>query len=143
MKGRTLVTMCLAALLATSCSKGDPVQYGAGSKDELLLALERAARERSMDRFLSLTCWPRLPSSLKDRFRATTPGFMTKQLESVRFDDAKEDHLAKQREYKWNVNFLGYIEMKYQGDEEPLELPYGEFQGRYYLATTVRADREF
>jgi len=143
MKGRTLLTTCLAGLLAIGCSKADPAQYGAGSKDELLLALERAVKEKSLEKFLALTCWPRLPSSLKDRFKATTPGFITKQLESLRFNDAKEDHLAKQREYKWNVNFRGYIEMKYQGDEEPMDLPYGEFQGRYYLATSVRADREF
>jgi hypothetical protein len=136
---------CLLAgiVLAAGCGGAARPPHGADSREALMAGIRQAAEAKDLQTYLSLTCWERLPPHLRKRFEASTPLFMKRSVESVRLSEDREDRIAGLSGFKWNVAFRGYIEVRYDGMEEPARLPYGEFDGRFYLATAIKADREF
>jgi hypothetical protein len=142
---RLVPSLCAVILLAAGC--GDtadaPSRYGADSREALLTGIREAAGAKDLQQYLLLTCWNRLPPHLQERFQKSVPLFMTKKVESVVLSADQADRIAGMADFKWNVDFRGYVEVRYEGMEEPVKLPYGELEGRFYLATTIKAEREF
>jgi len=150
---RTIIVLCLASILTVACSEpadtphtetqNHDTQYGVDSPEALVSTLRQAAEEKDRDKYLSLCCWERLAPHIQKRVKAATPLFMTNEVEFIRISKNKTDTLAELPEFKWNVNFIGNIEMKYKGKDQVYKMPYGKFENRYYLASAIKADREF
>ncbi len=100
--------------------------------------MRESIEKKSKDDFLKCSCIVRLPEKLKTRFESTTPIFMTKELESITVRPGAEDPLAGFEGFEYNIKYQGVIEVKYKGMEKSVSMPYGEYKGRFYLATLVK-----
>lgn len=112
--------------------------YGAKSVDELVQRIKSAAKQKSREAFLKCTCWNRLSGTTRRNLNRTTPTFMKRELQSV--DVIAADEVAVIEGFAYNVEFLGYLALKYEGLEDPVQIPFGTYKGRYYLASLVRSD---
>lgn len=126
-------TIFLAAAATTLA--GEP---GYESEDALLTAVRASIQKKSKGDFLACSCDARLTDNLKARFETTTPTFMTHQMEWIRARPGAEDPFKGLEGFEYNIQYQGVIEVKYEGLEKPIPMPYGKYQGRYYLASLVK-----
>jgi hypothetical protein len=133
-------TIFLAAVSASlSCAATTlAVEPGYESEDALLSAVHASIQKKSKADFLACSCVARLTDNLKARFEATTPTFITHQMESIKVRPGAENPFKGLEGFEYNIPYQGIIEVKYEGMEKPIPMPYGKYQGRYYLATLVK-----
>jgi len=127
------VTIFLAAASTTLAS-----EPGYESEDALLTAVRKSIQMKSKADFLACSCVARLTDNLKTRFETTTPIFMTHPMEWIKARPGAEDPLKGLEGFEYNIQYQGVIEVKYEGIEKPMPMPYGKYQGRYYLASLVK-----
>jgi hypothetical protein len=130
-----LLCSAMIFLAAASTLASEP---GYESEDALLTAVRESIEKKSKADFLACSCVARLTDNLKTRFENTTPTFMTHQMEWIKARPGAEDPFKGLEGFEYNIRFQGVIEVKYEGIEKPLPMPYGKYQGRYYLASLVK-----
>lgn len=110
--------------------------YGYPSPQKLVDALKIAAREHSKPKVIRCLCWDRLPTSIKNEMKSSKETFMPRQVKSMtlRAADPSESLSA---DFEYNVKLLGNIEVAFADGSNPVLWPYGEYEGRYYLATAL------
>src|SRR5262249_36007753 len=107
------------------------------SEDALLTAIRESIQKKSKADFLACSCVARLTDNLKTHFETTTPTFMSHKMEWIKARPGAEDPLKGLEGFEYNIQYQGVIEVKYEGIEKPMPMPYGKYQGRYYLASLV------
>jgi len=133
---KILITSCALMFLA-----GDEMEYGQKTPEELVAAIEKAAEDKSKEDFLKTMCRERLPENLQKRFEATTPLFMSKELSSIKLIPEADDPFKDFEGFEYNIEYQGIIELTYEGMDQPIKMPYGKFNERYYLASMVKEGR--
>ena len=125
-------------ILLAAASMTLAAEPGYESEDALLTALRESIAKKSKADFLACSCVARLTDNLKARLENTTPTFMTRQMEWIKARPGAEDPFKGFEGFEYNIQYQGVIEVKYEGIEKPMPMPYGKYQGRYYLATMVK-----
>ncbi len=62
---------------------------------------------------------------------------VAKDLES--FKIVSTDDYAMPKGFELNVAFRGFVDVRYQNNGGVMRIPFGEHEGRFYLANFVRA----
>jgi peptide-methionine (R)-S-oxide reductase len=110
--------------------------YGYVSAEKLVDALKVAAAEHSVEKATRCLCWDRLPGSIKQQMQSSSETFMPRKVKSMTIRPEKIPKIVSD-DFEYNVKFLGNIEVIFEGGSIPVLWPYGEFEGRYYLATAL------
>jgi len=134
---RPTILLAAASFLAAASTTlvSEP---GYESEDALLTAVRESIEKKSKADFLACSYVARLTDNLKTRFENTMLTFMTHQMEWIKARPGAEDPFKGLEGFEYNIPFQGVIEGKYEGIEKPLPMPYGKYQGRYYLASLVK-----
>ncbi|MFK7766846.1 MAG: peptide-methionine (R)-S-oxide reductase MsrB [Mariniblastus sp.] len=111
-------------------------EYGFESAQKLVEAMTTAAAENSVEKFRKGYCWSRLPESTKQKLGSATQILAGKRLVSMRLVPSTKPVTGK----RFNVDFKGNISVTLEGVDQPVLMPYGEFGGRYYLASEINSD---
>ncbi len=130
--------LCGATIFLAAASTTLAIEPGYESADALLTAVRESIQKKSKADFLACSCVARLTDNLKTRFESTTPTFMTHQMEWIKARPGAEDPFKGLEGFEYNIPYQGVIEVKYEGIEKPMPMPYGKYQGRYYLASLVK-----
>jgi hypothetical protein len=137
---RIVVSLLLVWMIGIACCCAE--EPGFKSEDALRLAIVAAIENKSRDDYLNCSCLDRMPERTKALLRGSTPKFITHKVESVQIlPGAKDPFAGYTSDFEYNVEFKGVVEVKYENEEQPINMPYGIYKGRYYLATLVKAGR--
>lgn len=130
--------LCSAAILLAAASTAVAGEPGYESEDALLTAIRASIEKKSKEDFLACSCVARLTDKLKARLETTTPAFMNYKMESIKGRPGAQDPLKGFEGFEYNIKYQGVIEVKFEGIEKPIPMPYGIYKGRYYLASLVK-----
>ncbi len=112
-------------------------QFGQASAEALGQAIEAAIKEKSLAKYLGCTCWERIPNSNRRHVQQVSAGLVARKLESLKV--IKTDDYSVPNGFELNVKFRGFIEVRFENAGGNMRLPFGEDDGRFYLASFVRA----
>jgi peptide-methionine (R)-S-oxide reductase len=113
------------------------VVYGYETPEKLVEALKVAAAGHSKAKVIRCLCWDRLPSSIKKQMESSNETFMPRKVQSMTIRPASPSDTVSD-DFEYNVKFIGDIEVSFEDGSQPVKWPYGEFEGRYYLATALQ-----
>lgn len=117
-------------------------EYGAGSREALLAALEQAVRQKSLEAFLRLTHWTSLSAATQANLKATRPGSFGFAKPTFRVEPIAEAEMQPlkigEQQYVWNVDLLGQIVIADEGTDDRFSMPFGRKDGCFYLASRIR-----
>ena len=120
---------------ATMRTGESKIEYGFSSPEKLVEAMSIAVAENSKAKFLKGYCWSRLPQSTKQKLSSAGQVHSGRRLVSMSHQPSATVPQINGGGY--NVNFLGNIRLQFEGQSQPVLLPYGEFGGKYYMATVI------
>ena len=120
---------------ATMRTGESKIEYGFSSPGKLVEAMSIAVAENSKAKFLKGYCWSRLPQSTKQKLSSAGQVHSGRRLVSMSHQPSATVPQINGGGY--NVNFLGNIRLQFEGQSQPVLLPYGEFGGKYYMATVI------
>ena len=105
---------------------------GFASAQKLVEACSIAAAEGSKEKFLNCVCLNRLPADVVSRLRSQ--GQLPTGVSSM----ALTSNVPRlQANYEYNIDVVGGIEISFQNSSRKATLPYGQFNGRYFLANGI------
>lgn len=115
--------------------------HGAASAEALVELIRMAARAKDKAGFIRAVDRETVPAHVMQRIEATRPRFMDEEVESIVAEARPAESAATIPGFRYNVGYRGVIILRYRGPQAPVEMPFGERAGRFYLATMVRSDR--
>ena len=107
--------------------------FGFDSAQKLLEAFSIAVAENSNEKFVKCTCTSRLPADVAARMRST-PGQLPVGVTGMMLTKSVP---ALRANYEYNIPAAGGITLMFQDPNRKVTVPYGLYNGRYYLANGI------
>lgn len=115
-----------------------PIQNGAGgfgSPQQLVGAFSVAVAENSVEKLKKCVCMSRLPQQVKAKLNAQQGGLPR----GVTSMSVRAGKLTAGNGFEYNIPVQGSIQLSFQDPSRKQLVPYGLYNGRYYIATQVQA----
>lgn len=109
--------------------------YGFESAQKLLEAFNIATAENSITKFKKCVCWDRLPADTKAKMNSPTGRLPT----GITGMSLRTDKPTAAAGMEFNIPISGSIAMSFSKANQTRIVPYGVYNGRYYLATQVKS----
>ena len=106
---------------------------GFDSAQKLVSAFSIAVAENSKEKYLKCTCTSRLPADIAARLQSTQeqlPVGVTAMMLTTTVPTVNAN-------YEYNIPVTGAIELMFQDPNRKIIVPYGVYNGRYYLANEI------
>ena len=109
---------------------------GFASPQKLVEAFSIAVAENSNEKFVKCTCTSRLPADVVDRMRSAQ-GQMPVGVTSMMLTTNAP---AVSGNFEYNIPVVGGIELMFQDPNRKTTVPYGQYNGRYFLASEIQKE---